>query len=531
MKFDFYEISEVLKRTAKLMELHEGNPFKINALNNAVFHLSKLPSAEMDAAELLKIVGIGKSLAQTIVEIQSTGTSKELNLLLVQSPEGILEMLKVKGLGPKKVRLLWKELELESIGELYYACLENRLVALKGFGKKTQDAVKKEIEFIRSSKGKHLFADVENAAMSFIGSLQKEFATYRFEITGEMHRQCEIISSLEILTDAPADANFNSHSELPFKILHCEKDSFYKTLVQTSSTPQHLEKIAFHTLKENLFKSESAVYEALQLPYFYPEWREGVFEDVILKSYPHDLISDGNLRGTLHNHSRYSDGSNTLREMAEYAKSLGLEYLGICDHSKSAVYASGMTEERVAEQHLEIEKLNKDLYPFKVYKGIESDILFNGDLDYEDEILRSFDFVVASIHQHFKMDEEKATARLIRAIEHPATRILGHPTGRLLLSRMGYPVHHKKIIDACAANGVVIELNANPHRLDLDWRFIPECMEKGVKISINPDAHEIAGYQDMRFGVKVARKGLLTKSYCLNAMDRMEFEQWLKVNK
>jgi DNA polymerase (family 10) len=260
--------------------------------------------------------------------------------------------------------------------------------------------------------------------------------------------------------------------------------------------------------------------------------REGLFE--LEKATTHTLpklIELADLKGILHNHSTYSDGLNTLEEMAVYAKQLGYEYLGMCDHSKSASYAGGLKVEDIILQHNDIDKLNKQLFPFKIFKGIESDILGNGDLDYEEDVLKSFDFIVASIHSNLKMDEEKATQRLLKAIENPYTTILGHPTGRLLLGRPGYPIDHKKIIDACAANNVVIELNAHPYRLDIDWRWIPYCLEKGVMISINPDAHQLKGYHDMYYGTLAARKGLLTKDNCLNAMNLNTFENYLETKK
>jgi DNA polymerase (family 10) len=272
---------------------------------------------------------------------------------------------------------------------------------------------------------------------------------------------------------------------------------------------------------------ESGIYASLGLQYIEPELREGLTEVSSAKENKiPKLIELSDLKGILHNHSTYSDGMNSLKEMAEYCKELGYEYLGICDHSQSAFYAQGLKPDRVFEQHAEIDLLNKQLFPFRVFKGIESDILNDGSLDYSDDVLKSFDFIVASVHSNLKMNEEKATARLLKAIENPFTTILGHPTGRLLLSRPGYPIDHKKIIDACAANGVIIELNAHPYRLDIDWRWIPYCLERGVKISINPDAHEKSGYHDMYFGTFVARKGMLSKEMCLNSLSLTEIESY-----
>jgi DNA polymerase (family X) len=245
-----------------------------------------------------------------------------------------------------------------------------------------------------------------------------------------------------------------------------------------------------------------------------------------------NLISYRDLKGSLHNHSTWSDGIHTLEEMALYCKDqLGLEYLGICDHSRSAFYANGLNEHRIYGQHQEIEALNTKLAPFKVFKGIESDILYDGSLDYPEEVLKTFDFVVASIHSNLKMDEEKATLRLIKAIENPYTTILGHPTGRLLLSRKGYPIDYKRVIDACAANGVVIEVNSNPLRLDLEWRWQRYALEQGVLLSINPDAHRVEGFHDMKYGVLVARKGGLSASKCLNAFSLQDISEYFSNRK
>jgi DNA polymerase (family 10) len=277
------------------------------------------------------------------------------------------------------------------------------------------------------------------------------------------------------------------------------------------------------------FSSEEEIFNSFGMQFIEPELREGLNEVELAKANKiPKLLELTDLKGILHNHSTYSDGLNTLKDMAVYCKELGYEYLGMCDHSQSAFYANGLKADRVMEQQREIDELNKKLAPFKIFKGIESDILNDGSLDYPEEVLKTFDFIVASVHSNLKMTEEKATARLLKAIENPYTTILGHPTGRLLLSRPGYPIDHKRIIDACAANNVIVELNAHPYRLDIDWRWIQYCIEKGVKISVNPDAHEKGGYHDMHYGVCAARKGMLTKEMCFNAMPLIEMEAYFK---
>jgi DNA polymerase (family 10) len=472
--------------------------------------------------------GVGKSLALKITELQTNGSLAELNKLLGKTPNGVIEMLSIKGIGPKKVGQLWRELEVESIGELLYACNENRLIELKGFGEKTQAQVKKAIEFKMASAGKFHYYAAEIVADKIIAEIKIKHPAVLVSLTGAIRRKCEIIEIIDVLIAEKINTeNFiKPENSIPVNFIFCDKDNFYDTLINTTATAEHLVLIdSFKASTKN--KSEEAIYESLGMQYIEPELREGLNEVKLArnKNIP-KLIEYKDLRGALHNHTKYSDGYNTLTEMAEECIKLGYEYFGVCDHSQSAFYASGMKPENVLKQFAEIEVLNKQLVPFKIFKGIESDILNDGRLDYDEEILKQFDFVVASVHSNLKMDEEKANTRLIKAIENPHTTILGHPTGRLLLSRQGYPVNHKKIIDACAANNVAIELNAHPYRLDIDWRWIPYCLEKNVKISINPDAHVKEGLLDMYYGVCAARKGMLTKEMCLNAMSLTEIEKY-----
>jgi len=311
-------------------------------------------------------------------------------------------------------------------------------------------------------------------------------------------------------------------------IVCVEKRYFYEELFRQTGSDEHT-KAVLERINDELDQpvNEEMIYIKAGLEFMKPELREGdTFIEKAANNKLPQLISYNDLKGTLHNHSTWSDGVHTIEEMALYCRdTLKLEYLGMCDHSKSAFYAKGLSIERVLQQQEEIDHLNKKLDGFKIFKGIESDILNDGSLDYPDEILKKFDFIVASVHSNLKMDEEKATARIIKAVENPHTTILGHPTGRLLLSRKGYPIDYKKVIDACAANNVVIEINANPFRLDLDWRWHQYALEKGVWLSVNPDAHRKEGFLDMHFGILAARKGGLTKDMCLNALSLAEITQ------
>ena len=281
-------------------------------------------------------------------------------------------------------------------------------------------------------------------------------------------------------------------------------------------------------LLDQEISSEEAAYTAFDLPYIEPELREGTFEIAFTKKdTPPKLLELEDVKGPIHNHSNYSDGTNTIRQLAAYCIGQGYEYLGLSDHSKSAFYANGLQEFQIKKQHEEIDKLNVELAPFRIFKGIESDILNDGSLDYEPDVLASFDFIVASVHSNLNMNRDKATQRLLKAIENPYTTFLGHPTGRLLLRRKGYPIDHNKIIDACAKYDVIIEINANSWRLDLDWRWVNYAIDQGVILSINPDAHEIEGFEDMKYGVYMGRKGGLTKEMTFNSWSLGEVEKYL----
>ncbi|WP_153846182.1 DNA polymerase/3'-5' exonuclease PolX [Sphingobacterium paramultivorum] len=532
-------ISKIFKLCSQLMELHNENPFRTKSIASTSFKLDKLPFRidEASLEDLSAQPGIGKSTAEKAKEVAATGTFKELEELIENTPAGIIEMLNIKGLGPKKIQIIWKELEIESVGELLYACNENRLVEAKGFGLKTQEDIKKSIEFSISNKGWFLYAKVLPLAEKFFNELKLHFPSSLLSYTGDFRRKCEVLSTVDLLISESIDnvekfldgltlvektensIELTDELGFTFKVFSSNINDFYRDLILSTGSTAHLD-LLFNILPDlPSLSSEEAIYRNLGLDYIEPELREGL--DEIVQAQTHSLpklIQYKDLRGTLHNHSTYSDGVHSLEQMALHCKDvLGLEYLGICDHSRTAVYANGLSIERLEQQWNEIATLNEKLAPFKIFRGIESDILGDGSLDYPDEVLAKFDFVVASVHSNLKMDEDKATTRLIKAIENPYTTILGHPTGRLLLSRAGYPLDFKRVIDACAANGVIIEINANPLRLDLDWRWHRYAVEKGVLLSINPDAHRTEGLHDMQYGVLVAQKGGMQASNCLNA--------------
>ncbi|MCL9980545.1 MAG: helix-hairpin-helix domain-containing protein [Bacteroidia bacterium] len=533
---------------AKLAELHEKNPFRYKAFANASFNLKKIKDSflEMSDADLLSVPGVGKGVVEAIRDIQRSGSFADLQELVEITPDGIVEILKIKGLGPKKVSVIWRELGIESSADLLNACRENRLLSVKGFGLKTQADVIHSIEFALSSKGRWHYARLLEPATEFKDHLKKFFNGSRIEFTGAFRRAMPEIDKIEVLVDLEPDEVIEYCDEMQYNaewvdeqlttwllgqypvVFHfADRRDFERVWFETTGSQEHLELLGYNSTE---FESEEKVYQSRGYCVIVPEQREGLNE--LREDFPREeLIEFWQLKGVLHNHTTYSDGLNSLREMAEFARDQKYDYLGICDHSKSAGYAGGLSEERLLQQIKEIDQLNAELAPFKIFKGIESDILSDGSLDYSNEVLGLLDFVVASVHSGLKMDEEKANQRLIKAIENPYTTILGHPTGRLLLLREGYPIDHKKIIDACAANDVVIELNAHPWRLDIDWKWIDYAQSKGVMISINPDAHEKSGYHDMYFGALAARKGGLLTRNTLNAMDLSEFEFFIQENR
>lgn len=520
---------------AKLMELHDENAFKIKSYNYAFTSLRKLEGdiASMSLEELTKIPGIGSSIVEKINENLATGDMKALAILRDKTPEGVRDMLMIKGLGPKKVKQIWKEMEIDTIGELLYACQENRLVNYKGFGEKLQKEIQEKLEYFISSKGKFLYGHAIDAAESLLAELRKEFKANRFDLTGDIGRKMPEISGIELITDIK-ESDLNSFTlweiedeilrfqSWPISIEFATEGTYIEGLYNKMADDAFLEKYPF--IKDS--KSDEDVLISYNLPCLPPECREKWVIDYRIDV--ENLIETKDIKGIVHNHSTYSDGLHSLLEMSSYVKECGYDYFVISDHSKTASYAGGLSIENVIKQWHEIDTINTALGPnFKVFKSIESDILTDGSLDYTEDVLNGFDLVIASIHSGLQMEEEKATARIIKAVENPFTRILGHPTGRLLLTRPGYPIDFKKVIDACAANNVVIELNANPQRLDIDWTWIPYCMEKGVKIAINPDAHSLQSIHYIRHGVAAARKGGLTVKACLNTYNRFEFENWL----
>jgi len=548
---DNYTIAENFSLLSKLMDIHGENSFKSKTYSIAAFNIEKLPMPLTDTPreKIFSIKGIGDSIGKKVLEMLDTGEMKTLNEYLEKTPVGLVEMLNIKGIGPKKINTIWKDLEVESIGELLYACNENRLLLYKGLGEKTQDNIRESIEFYLQNQGSYLYAQIERYAHAMREKLSDHFSRERTALTGMFRRQMEIIDVLELCSTASSkdlkkfflesgyeaiEENaehiiFRGKENVKLKFYLTDETGYWKRFFQTSCSEDFLvgwEKK--YSIPSNA-SSEEQIFKSAGVPFIIPALRENdsILQKVSEKTL-NDVVQVSDIRSIIHSHSNWSDGVNTIEEMATALIKRGYEFLVISDHSKSAFYANGLTAERIKEQHHYIDELNNKLKPFKIFKSIECDILNDGSLDYSDDLLATFDLVITSVHSNLKMTEEKAMMRLLNAIKNPYTTILGHMTGRLLLSRNGYPVDHKKVIDTCAENHVVIELNGHPRRLDMDWRWIDYALEKNVIISIDPDAHSVNGFDDVKYGVLAAQKGGLSKEQNLSSFSLQKFEEYLE---
>ena len=550
---DNYAIADQLSLLARLMDIHGENSFKSKSYASAAFAIEKMPQelAALPHEKIFQVKGIGESVGSKIIELLDSGSLQLLQDFIGRTPAGVLEMMNIKGLGPKKIHQLWKEMSIDTIEELQKACEENRIASTKGFGEKTQQGILNSIAFQQSNAGKYLYARLEPFAIAFTEKLKEKFPQSRHEITGEFRRQLEIIESLDWVTTAPAaelkdflitgDTQLvsdrdgmlivNAEDTLLLRFYLEEEKGFASRLFQTSTSPDFLNAWESAGLPTD-GSSEEAIFEAAKHAYLPPFARETKEQAAATYSFDtNGLVQTSSIKGLIHSHSNWSDGGHTLEQMAEELIRLGFEYLVISDHSKTAFYANGLNELRIREQHNQIDALNRKYAPFKIFKSIECDILSDGALDYENKILSTFDLVITSVHSNLDMDEEKAMKRLIGAISNPYTTILGHMTGRLLLRRKGYPVNHRLIIDACADHHVAIEINASPSRLDIDWRWIDYALEKGVLLSINPDAHTTDEFMNVRYGVLVAQKAGLPATRNLSSYSLAEFENYLSETK
>ncbi|MGI8599075.1 MAG: DNA polymerase/3'-5' exonuclease PolX [Chitinophagaceae bacterium] len=553
---DNYEIADQLSLLSKMMDIHGENAFKSKSFSSAAFTLEKYPEAisSLSKQKISSIRGIGESVGNSIFEILETGKLEQLEKLISETPKGVLEMMNIKGLGPKKIHTLWKELNIDTIDDLKQACQENVIADKKGFGAKTQQNILEAIHFQQQNSGKYLYAQVEGYVQAFQQKLEKKFNNNKLEITGAFRRQSEVIDLLEWVTTVPKqklisflqteDSTISSESDQHIELLAndairlkfylCSEENFINTLFTTTGNDEFIQawKNKFSETESITFNSEDDIFKSAQLNYVPPYLRETekYLYNKTKEPVP-PVLQTSDVKGLIHSHSTWSDGAYSIEDMAKELIELGFEYLVISDHSKAAYYANGLDENKIRDQHKEINELNKRLAPFKIFKSIECDILTDGALDFEDSVLSTFDLVIASVHSNLTMSEEKAMHRLLSAVKNPYVTILGHMTGRLLTRRNGYPVNHKQIIDACAEHKVVIEINANPKRLDMDWRWIDYALENKVLLSVNPDAHSTEEFQNIKYGVLVAQKGGLTKEYNLSSYSLCEFENFLQARK
>jgi len=559
---DRRKVAETLEEIGLLLELKGENSFKARAYSNAARTLlhSKEDLAELvESGDLEKVKGIGKALSEKIATLVRTGSLPYLEQIRREVPPGLLQWLKIPGLGPKKARAIHEALGITTLGELEYACQENRLRDLEGFGETSQRKIRDGIERIRRHAGRFLQPVVRSEADRILRLVQGVKGVVRVEVCGSVRRRGEtskdidaVVSAtdpepvmdafagdegvLEVVGRGPtkcsvrrkagpgADLRVVDDAEFPFAVMYFTGSKDHNVEIRGRAQRMGLKLNEYGLFRDPggdrvTCADEAAIYEALGLSWIPPELREasGEVEAAETGTIP-ELVRRKDLRGALHCHSDWSDGSASIAVMAEACRARGLEYLGLCDHSRAAAYAGGLDEDRVRAQHEEIDRVNAELGgAFRVLKGIEVDILPDGSLDFSDEVLSTFDLVVASVHSRFQLPEEEQTARIERALEHPCVDVLGHPTGRLLLSRDPYLLDLRRIVRVAAERRVAVEINAHPQRLDLDWRTVRYGLEIGLKTCINPDAHAPDGIDDLDFGVGIARKGWCTVGDVLNA--------------
>lgn len=557
------QIIAILEDLAFYSELASANPFKIKALHNGARVIQGLPDTVetmLENGELAKTKGIGKGLISIISDVVANGESKELKEASEQFPAQILELREIPGLGPKKIKALYENFSIASISELEYACHENRLVELKGFGAKSQEKIIRALDELRLNRGKVLLPVAEHLGHAIHAQLKKIKRIHSAEVVGELRRLNEVIASLDFLIDADASSEKELLQLLANLPIEWSKNA-QKSDTEVSATPAVLVIHGTHedginvrfflrqatteislaaqkalltgpeAIRSKLNKnpnalekdSEIEVFAAAGIPFLAPEVRDNPAP--IAESA--QLIECSDIKGVFHLHTTASDGANSLAEMAEKCRALGFSYMGVSDHSQSAFYAGGLKKDAIEKQREEIASLNAQWSDFKIFHGIESDILANGELDYPDSILAKFDFVIASVHGQFQMKPDDMTKRICRALSNPYTTWLGHPTGRLLLGRKGYEFDFDEVFATAAKEKKGIELNSNPYRLDLDWRHLQKAGKLKIDIGIFPDAHSARGLEDFRYGVMMARKGGLTVENISNTKSLKEMEAWL----
>jgi DNA polymerase (family X) len=564
-------VAGLLEEIGILLELKGENPFKSRAYYNAARTVELMGEEELEKLvredKLKDVKGIGAALNDKLKELVLTGRLPYYEELKASVPEGLLEMLKVPGLGPRKVRALYDLLEITTLAELEYACRENRLVNLKGFGQKTQENILEGIEFLRRYQGQYFYNEARQVADNLLEKI-KEFPDLgEVSLAGSIRRCRELVKDIDLVASAAdpgkltrffvelsavseviahgetkasvqlqeginADLRVVRPEEFPYALHHFTGSKEHNTALRHRSKSMGLKINEYGLYRgEDLVvcRDETEFFAALGLAYIPPELRENneEIEAAESGSLP-TLVEAGEIRGIFHVHTTYSDGTNSIEEVVSACREAGLEYVGITDHSQSASYAGGLKEDDLARQREEIAALREKYPDLGIYCGVESDIRADGSLDYPDAVLEKLDFVIASVHSGLKMERTKMTERLLKALAHPLVTMLGHPTNRLLLGRDSSPLDLEEVFEAAVENGVILELNASPARLDLDWRHLKKVWEMGLLVSINPDAHRIESFSDTDIGVAIARKGWLEKKDVFNTRTRSEVEDYLR---
>ncbi|HEX6790159.1 MAG TPA: DNA polymerase/3'-5' exonuclease PolX [Candidatus Krumholzibacteria bacterium] len=554
------DIARAFDEVAMMLEILGDNPFRIRAFFNAaraIEDLSDDVGQLLQSGQLLEVRGIGKSMMEKIKSLLETGTFDEYEALKAKIPPGMLEMLRISGLGPKKAKIIHDKLGVSSLEKLEEAARNGWIAELPGFGEKTQANILAGIARYRKYSQRFLYSKAWDEASAVLKVVRAVPGVTRSFIGGSLRRCRETIGDLDILATAkdaapvmdaftgmgkvatvvgkgPTKSSVILNSGIHVDLRVVPDDGFAAAAHYFTGSKEHntevraiAKKRGYKLNEYGLFKTdtdeviplttEESLFEFLGMDFIPPEMREnmGEIEAAMSHTLP-KLIEQDDIRGVFHCHSKYSDGRATIEEMALAARDLGFEFLGMADHSQSAGYVNGLKPDRVKRQREEIEALNEQLTPFVVFAGIESDILLSGALDYSDDVLASFDYVVASVHGQFTGTEKQMTERIVTAVSNPHTTMLGHPTGRILLTRDGYPLDLRAVFEACVAHDTYIEINAWPNRLDLDWRHVKTAKEMGVKFVINPDAHTTKEVAFYRYGVNIARKGWLTKDDVLN---------------
>lgn len=569
---DRHRIAAIFEEMAALLELADANPFRVRAYQNAARVVEGMSDLDSRAAAgtLTDVKGIGDGIAAHINELLATGDTAEHAALRKKIPAGVLAMTQIPGVGPKKAKVLWKSLKVTTLEDLAAACAAGKVAVLPHMGEKTQQNILQGLAYLSKQHGQHLFPAVWSMAQQLVGALQSHGAVMQLEIAGSLRRRKEIVKDIDlvvgtkdpvavmqaftalqsvmhviaqgetkssVMLDAglQVDLRCVTPREFPYALHHFTGSKEHNTAMRARAQQRGMKMNEYGLFKilksgERLIpcQNEAEIFAALELDFVPPELREDTGELAAAETHTLPALLELNdLRGIFHCHTTYSDGKATLEEMVAAARARKYEYIGISDHSQTASYAGGLTPQRVQAQAKEIDRVQEKFRDIRIFKGIESDILKDGSLDYSDDILTHFDFVIASIHSNFNMTREAMTARVCKALRHPATRILAHPTGRLLLSRDAFDVDMDAVLREAARRGVVVEINANPRRLELDWRLGRTAQQLGVKTMINPDAHSVAGIDYVEYGVGVARKGWWTKADVVNTWPLKKVESWL----